>query len=1110
MSEQDQDASARLPAPEPSFPLMPGVEGYSSPSGGSIEAHDIYATNVVSGSQYIHQQTIYQGAGNRSLPADSLVALTAFIVEHAPSWLISLRHTILDGGREAAVGVGKEFAHRIFPLDEKEQLRHLEQALKNAAERGLAPFDLLQPRDLRAYKEILRTLSQPGSQGKMLRHEIMQLLTLSATPDLVTLTDTYNRCQRLHNVAHQDIDAAPYLRGFFAALVEELYADVYFRPQLSDVLCRHVANGMQQSLLNVVGLLKRMGETLEKGYSAEDFAHDVAVYTTYTERMLHNLKIVAVVPKDQKSDPELSGIFVPLRIASSEQAMPADQQPDTIVTALEQSSHLVLLGGPGSGKSTATKHLAWSHAASQSTIVLTHTPLLSGNPLPLHIELRRLREERKRTNHDFLSFVTEVILKRGGVEINPQMFKELLTRRCMLLLFDGLDEVATLSERLELVGEIERFALCYPGNRVLVTSRPVGYDLARLSHPLFSHAQIQDFNDEQIQQFLENWYSTVLRLSPIPPWEREELDLLVMALKENPRLHKLAENPLLLTVITALHRYERLPDRRVLIYDRCANLLLETWVKLKGMDERWKDMKTVKEDQYACVANLGFVLHERSQEETSQGDEEAEARLTDVSSRFLRKNVEDFLRRRKLIVGVAEQRAEAKRFIALVQEEAGLIVERGTDENGEALYGFVHLTFQEYFAAADVYERYQQKEDPKVVSRFLAEHLHDPYWREVIFLLLGKLRSTPVTNQLRQILQGKMKSRRSQYTEIMQQDLFFVCDCLLEEIKVENSLLEAVKSHLSSLVKDSPFPSQRREALEHLGELMKTRQYADQGRKELITFATKDDLLEITTRLEALQVLYLNSTASSKERQVASRTLTNLLQRPDLPVDQAWQTAALLYQSSVTGSEKEQLATSMLTSLRQRPDLPVDQAWQTAASLYRSSSIGSEEEQLAISMLTSLLQRPDLPVDQAWRSAASLYQDSAAGSEEKQLATFMLIFLLERPDLPVDQTWQTATSLYRSSLADSEEKRLATSMLLSLLQHPDLSIDQALQATISLYQSSRSDPEERLFMSSILLTLLSRAGTPKTQEDAYHILRLMIPQFHKLPLITGRLLINGE
>ena len=109
--------------------------------------------------------------------------------------------------------------------------------------------------------------------------------------------------------------------------------------------------------------------------------------------------------------------------------------------------------------------------------------------MPLRIELRRLSEERRQQNYDFLSFATEVLLKREGIEIDQRMFKELLTRRAMLLLFDGLDEVGTLDERIRLVEEIEHFTLRYPGNRVIVTSRPVGYDLARFSD-LFSQAQV--------------------------------------------------------------------------------------------------------------------------------------------------------------------------------------------------------------------------------------------------------------------------------------------------------------------------------------------------------------------------------------------------------------------------------------------------------------------------------------------------------------------------------------------------------------------------------------------------------------------------------------------
>lgn len=167
-----------------------------------------------------------------------LLALTTFIIKNAPAWFTSLGGTFLEKSRDAAFDEGKDvllvkggrLRRRIFHLDEKEQLRHLELALKNAAERGLAVYHT--PQECHLYCEILQTLSQPGLSGERLRREIMQLFTLTEEPDLTTLADIYNRHQRAHDPACQGIDASPYLSSFFSALIGELYADPYFRSQL--------------------------------------------------------------------------------------------------------------------------------------------------------------------------------------------------------------------------------------------------------------------------------------------------------------------------------------------------------------------------------------------------------------------------------------------------------------------------------------------------------------------------------------------------------------------------------------------------------------------------------------------------------------------------------------------------------------------------------------------------------------------------------------------------------------------------------------------------------------------------------------------------------------
>ena len=788
----------------------------------------------------------------------SLTSAITSLIKSAPRWLDILQITLFDEEKNKDIEKDIFDRSKFARPNEQELSRHLALALRNAAERGLAAFHSPEERD--QYREILTILTEQNPQNDAFIQQILRALMLTDKPNLAELNKLFNQSLLMRSVSRSNLskalDAAPYLNSFFEALIAELYIDPLFHDRIGDVLQERAARSMQRSLPEVVATLRQIGDTLAYNYTPEQFEKDVRAYTEHIERTLRYLKLVGVAPKErtrENRDPELNGIFVSLSISMQDPIITDGWASGSITERLESFPCLVLLGDPGSGKSTITRYLAWSHAAANlsESDSLTISPLLSGEPLPLRIELRHLNEVRKqRPDFNFLTYTSEVLLGRAGLDITPQMFEVLLERRTMLVLFDGLDEVATLDDRRLLVEEIESFTQLYPGNHFLVTSRFVGYELAPLNAQTFSHARIEPFNNQQIQQFLEHWYMHVLRLWPLSPDDQEELEELYSALKDNLRLYSLAENPLLLTVITALHRYERLPDRRILIYDRCADLLLETWSRLKGTNLRWQYLKLSKEDQYACLAHLGFVLHEREQEKQENDIDLEDATSTsdfvnDVSSRFLLREIESFLQGQNLFPSKAEQNTQAKCFLNQIQEEAGLIVERGMDESGEVLYGFVHRVFQEYFAAADVYERFQQEADLIIISDFLREHLFDPHWREVILLLLGKLKRRTATVLLKEILEGKIKGRHYQGTYGEQQNLLFVCDCLIEEIAVENDLVEAVLSQLGDVIKSSSISSQREEALAYLNKLIQTRQYGNLEQSKLIEILAKENISDI-------------------------------------------------------------------------------------------------------------------------------------------------------------------------------------------------------------------------------------------------------------------------
>lgn len=308
------------------------------------------------------------------------------LVKSAPHWLHALEGTAQNKGKELAILQGKKL------LDKRQYERHMRSALENAATKGITQFQALAERD--QYSAVIQFLAQPGPNNEALLSEALSLLTLSITPDFSKLTEKYNLRERIKSLAqhteHKDIDATPYLSSFFEHFRDELFADDLFKQQVSNVLMVRSSLSMQQSLTAIATTLPLISNAVTHRYSEEQFAKDIQTYVEHIERSLRYLKVVGIVPKDQNKDPELEGIFVPLRINLHSKTIPIEKKEShSIVAILEQHPCLALLGGPGSGKSTATKYLAWSHASTRlSGILPSSSSLLPGKPVPLRIELR--------------------------------------------------------------------------------------------------------------------------------------------------------------------------------------------------------------------------------------------------------------------------------------------------------------------------------------------------------------------------------------------------------------------------------------------------------------------------------------------------------------------------------------------------------------------------------------------------------------------------------------------------------------------------------------------------------------------------------------------------
>ncbi|MBC7517118.1 MAG: hypothetical protein H7237_11965 [Alkalinema sp. FL-bin-369] len=120
-------------------------------------------------------------------------------------------------------------------------------------------------------------------------------------------------------------------------------------------------------------------------------------------------------------------------------------------------------------------------------------------------------------------------------------------------MLDGLDEVVDEAQRRRVAEQIETFLGLYEDCPTVITSRPAGYRWDFFNLEAFPHYTLEPFGDKQVDTFIAHWYDS-RELDKAAARRRK--DDLRSAFKGNDRIRQLATNPLLLTIIALIHRYQ--------------------------------------------------------------------------------------------------------------------------------------------------------------------------------------------------------------------------------------------------------------------------------------------------------------------------------------------------------------------------------------------------------------------------------------------------------------------------------------------------------------------------------------------------------------------------
>jgi HEAT repeat protein len=442
----------------------------------------------------------------------------------------------------------------------------------------------------------------------------------------------------------------------------------------------------------------------------------------------------------------------------------------SITEILHRHRRVVILGDPGSGKTTLVKWLARQCALDRGRLV-SATPIV----VPLADYGRALQEDPGLT---LAMHVRARLEEHEGPGLGDLAADWMGEGDCLVLL-DGLDEILDPRCRSSAARGVAELIVRYPANRYVVTSRIVGYASSRIGGNM-AHCTLRGLEDHEIRHFARQWWQAYERARhPEAPDSAEadrQAEELVAAIfhTAHPQVREFARNPLLLTIL-ALTKWQRvtLPERRVELYDVALRTLMESWVQARSLSQSGPMHRTDLDVRQSLRVwqRVAYWMHRDGPAATIHRVE------------LIQHLQAALMEEEQLPERQAEETAEG--FLRAASEQTGLLQARGEDA-----YSFLHQIFQEYLAA-----RHAARPPHNAFER-IANHLHDPRWREVILLTAGYVGAVLDQPECAGSFVDALRRADSSYEDTLRRDLLLAAGCLADRTPVDPRCVEAVSGAL--------------------------------------------------------------------------------------------------------------------------------------------------------------------------------------------------------------------------------------------------------------------------------------------------------------------------
>lgn len=369
--------------------------------------------------------------------------------------------------------------------------------------------------------------------------------------------------------------------------------------------------------------------------------------------------------------------------------------------AIDKYQKLMILGKPGSGKSTFLQFIATNCILGK----------YESDKIPIFIRLKQLSEDfNKAHNFDFFSYIVEQIDLTFSLKKKTLIVKNILDYGQAIILLDGLDEIPDKNS-YEIINEINSFCNNFYKNKFIMTCRVAAqeYNLNR-----FTYVEIADFNPEQIDLFAKNWFSCFIENAKEAEQKSKEFQKNLRC-PNNKGIYELAVTPILLTLTCLVFRENNVfPSNRAYLYEEGIDILLNQWDNFKNIKREkensiYKKLNTFEKKELLTIIAANMFLESKYIFEKHN------------IVNYIVKYLNDF-------DNSNEQKNEQADQILTNIKLHGLLIERAKN-----IYSFSHLTFQEYFTA-----HYFIVQKNLTIWKILIDNIGEKRWREV-FLLTADL-----------------------------------------------------------------------------------------------------------------------------------------------------------------------------------------------------------------------------------------------------------------------------------------------------------------------------------------------------------------------------------